>query len=392
MARTRSAFSHGSRIGLLLIALIHLASGSPATAQTAAQMRLVDTIGTAAVKGGNTAAARQAAIDNGLVAAVDLALSDLVAREVVVRNFQLLNQSIYNTPNRFIQGFKVLAETSGGGSYRVAVQATVAAPKLGKALTELGIMLSSQRVPTVLLLIHDNDSEAFISNLPPGTQPIAHATRRAMAESLAARGLTVVEGDQVPTPLLGDAEALDLARQRGVDMVVVGESVTDIAANTMGTELKSFTATVDLRALQVEGGGQVGALRRSAVKASADWAGGSAAAQAQAGTLGADALASAILHVWQGGATTKERLIIDVEAIGGQVAAFVKFRGQLQEVPGIKEMQIEEMTPDTARLSAEYQGSSRSLAEALMERSYQGFGINIYAVDAAGMKVQLVAQ
>jgi hypothetical protein len=50
------------------------------------------------------------------------------------------------------------------------------------------------------------------------------------------------------------------------------------------------------------------------------------------------------------------------------------------------------MTPDTARLSAQYQGSSRSLAEALMERRYQGFGINIYAVDAAGMKVQLVAQ
>jgi hypothetical protein len=55
-------------------------------------------------------------------------------------------------------------------------------------------------------------------------------------------------------------------------------------------------------------------------------------------------------------------------------------------------MQIEEMTPDTARLSAEYQGSSRSLAEALMERNYQGFGINIYAVDAAGMKVQLVTK
>jgi nucleotide-binding universal stress UspA family protein len=323
---------------------------------------------------------------------VDLALTELVVREVVVHNFQLLNQSIYNTPNRFIQDFKVLAETSGAGVYRVALQATVAVPKLAQALSGLGIMLSSQQVPSVLLLIHENNTEAFTSALPPGTPPPAHATRRAMSASLTARGLTVVGGEAVPQRLPSDEEALSLARQRGADMVVVGASVTDIAANTMGTELKSFTATVDLRALQVAGGGQVGALRRSAVKASADWASGSAAAQTQAGTLGADALASAIINTWQRGATAKERLIIDVEGIGGQVAAFVKFRGQLQEVPGVKGMQIEEMTPDTARLSAQYQGSSRSLAEALMERRYQGFGINIYAVDAAGMKVQLVAQ
>jgi hypothetical protein len=213
-----------------------------------------------------------------------------------------------------------------------------------------------------------------------------------MAKALSARGLTVVGGDEALRRSLSDEEAIGLARQRGADMVVVGESVTDIAANTMGAELKSFTTTVDLRALKVEGGGQVGALRRSAVKASADWASGSAAAQEQAGTLGADALASAIIHVWQGGGATKERLLIDVEGIGGQVAAFVKFRGQLQEEPGVKAMQVEEMTPDMARLSVEYQGSSRSLAEALMERRYQGFGINIYAVDAAGMKVQLVAE
>lgn len=387
----RSALFSGSRIGLSLL-LVLLTVVSHATAQNTDQMRLVDTIGTAAVKGSNAAAARQAAIDNGLVAAVDLALTELVAREVVVRNFQLLNQSVYNTPNRFIQNFKVLAETSGTGMYRVALQATVAVPKLGKALTGLGIMLSSQSVPKVLLLIHETNSEAFLAALPSGAQPGGHATRRAMAKSLAARGLTLVGGDEVPLRPLGDAEALDLARRRGADMVVVGESVTGIAANTMGAELKSFTATVDLRALQIEGGAQVGALRRSAVKASADWAGGSAAAQEQAGTLGGDGIASAIIHTWQRGASGKERLIVDVEGIGGQVAAFVKFRGQLQEIPGVKAMQIEEMTPDTARLSAEYQGSSRSLAEALMERRYQGFGINIYAVDAAGMKVQLVAE
>jgi hypothetical protein len=382
----------GSRIGLLIMALVVLTPLTGAAAQPADQMRLVDTIGTASLTHSNTAAARQAAIDNGLVAAVDLALTNLVARDVVVHNFQLINQSIYNAPNRFIQDFKVLAETSGGGLYRVALQASVAVPKLSEALTGLGIMLGNQRVPKVLLLISDKNTDDFMAALPPGAQPPAHATRRAMADSMNARGLKVVGSDLIPAKPISDAEAVELARQQGADMVVVGDSVTDIAANTMGNELKSYTATVNLRALQVSDGTQVGALRRSAVKASADWASGSAAAQEQAGALGADGLASAIIHTWQQGASSRERLIIDVEGIGGQVAAFVKFRGQLQEIPGVKAMQIEEMTPDTARLSAQYQGSSRSLAEALMERTYQGFGINIYAVDATGMKVQLVAE
>ncbi|MDJ0782142.1 MAG: hypothetical protein QNJ22_09225 [Desulfosarcinaceae bacterium] len=390
MARISPLSDGGIRLSLTITLLLALAA--QVAAQSASEMRRVDTIGTAAVKSSNTAAARQAAIDNGLVAAVDTALSELVAREVVVRNFQLLNQSIYNAPNRFIQDFKVLAESTGSGVYRVALQANVAVPKLNQALAGLGIMLSSQRVPRVLLLIHETNSEAYVSALPQGDRPRAHVSRRAMADSLAARGLAVIGSDQALQRPLSDAEAVDIARQRGADMVVVGASVADIAANTMGTELKSFTATVDLRALQSTDGAQVGALRRSAVKASADWASGSAAAQAQAGTLGADGLASAIIDTWQQGAVARERIIVDVEGIGGQVAAFVKFRGQLQEIAGVQAMQIEEMTPDTARLSAEYQGSSRSLAEALMERRYQGFGINIYAVDAAGMKVQLVAE
>jgi hypothetical protein len=390
MQRYTSFF--GSRIGLLVMVLVLLAPLSRAGAAPADQIKLVDTIGTAALKGSNTAAARQAAIDNGLVAAVDLALTGLVARDVVVRNFQLLNQSVYNAPNRFIQDFKVLAETSSGGVYRVALKASVAVPRLGEALTDMGILLGSQQMPQVLLLIFEKNTEAFLAALPPGARPTAPATRHAMAESMAARGLKVVGSDRAPSRPLGDAEAIDLARKQGANMVVVGEAVTDIAANTMGNELKSFTTTVDLRALQVSDGTQVGALRRSAVKASADWASGTAAAQQQAGTLGADGLASAIIHTWQQGASSRERLIIDVEGIGGQVAAFVKFRGQLQEIPGVKGMQIEEMTPDTARLSAQYQGSSRSLAEALMERRYQGFGINIYAVDATGMKVQLMAE
>jgi hypothetical protein len=381
-----------SRIGLLVMALVLMVPLARAAAAPADQIRLVDTIGTAAMKGGNPAVARQTAIDNGLVAAVDLAITDLVARDVVVSNFQLLNNSVYNAPNRYIQDFKVLAETSGGGVYRVALRASVTVPKLGEALTDLGIMLGGQQMPQVLLLIHEKNTEGFLTALPPGARPSAPATRRAMAESMTARGLKVVGSDLAPSRLISDAEAVNQARQQGADMVVVGESVTDIAANTMGNEMKSFTTTVDLRALQVSDGAQVGALRRSAVKASADWASGSAAAQQQAGTLGADGLASAIIHTWQQGASSRERLTIDVEGIGGQVAAFVKFRGQLQEIPGVRGMQIEEMTPDTARLSARYQGSSRSLAEALMERRYQGFGINIYAVDATGMKVQLLAE
>ncbi|MEJ2642197.1 MAG: hypothetical protein P8010_21765 [Desulfosarcinaceae bacterium] len=111
----RSTPSSKSRTGLLVIALFLLAPVARTAAVPADQIRMVNTIGTATLKGSNTPAARQAAIDNGLVAAVDLALTDLVARDVVVSNFQLLNQSIYAAPNRFIQDFKVLAETSGGG-------------------------------------------------------------------------------------------------------------------------------------------------------------------------------------------------------------------------------------------------------------------------------------
>jgi hypothetical protein len=104
------------------LALVLMPFGA-AQAQKSATTKTFVVVGTADLHGDNVAAAREKAISDGLVTAVALMTKELLEVESLVGNFSQISELLFDQPNTFIQGYKVLTEAGQEKSYRVVVQA-----------------------------------------------------------------------------------------------------------------------------------------------------------------------------------------------------------------------------------------------------------------------------
>ena len=62
----------------------------------------------------------------------------------------------------------------------------------------------------------------------------------------------------------------------------------------------------------------------------------------------------------------------------------------IKNMPGVEDIQIKEILPTQAIMMVDYQGTARSLADALILNPYDAFGINIYDVSEKTIKLELI--
>ncbi|MCK5508451.1 MAG: hypothetical protein KAI50_08020, partial [Desulfobacterales bacterium] len=101
--------------------------------------KIIEVIGTSTIRGSDVAKARDQAIKNSLVFAVELAVTDLLPIESLIQNFKTLNEIFYDNSSRFVGYYKVLTELRSGKTYRVLVQATVSTFVIKQQLMSSGI-------------------------------------------------------------------------------------------------------------------------------------------------------------------------------------------------------------------------------------------------------------
>jgi len=129
---------HSGGAAILVAAAIVLCG--TAAAQRTEDTRTLVVVGAAAVQGSNIAAARDAAIANGLMQAVSLATVEIASPEGFAENFKKLNERLLDRPDEYIQDFKVLSEATFAKNHRVLIQATVAGTKIREALAGAGLL------------------------------------------------------------------------------------------------------------------------------------------------------------------------------------------------------------------------------------------------------------
>jgi hypothetical protein len=135
----RLVHSRHSGCAAILVAVSIMLCGTVA-AQRTEDTRTLVVVGAAAVQGNSIAAAREAAIANGLMQAVCLVTADIESPEGFAENFKKLSELLLDRPDAYIQDFKVLSEATVAKNHRVLVQATVASNKIREALAGVGLL------------------------------------------------------------------------------------------------------------------------------------------------------------------------------------------------------------------------------------------------------------
>jgi hypothetical protein len=189
---------------------------------------------------------------------------------------------------------------------------------------------------------------------------------------------------------LSNEEAAQIGHRLNADIVIVGTAKTKIVPNTMGATIKSFQGIADIRAVDVDSGHEIAAINRESVTVNSDEIAGGVDALSAAGNLAGKELSSQIVISWKksSGQTGKVQIVIKGTS---DLGSYVRLRRTLGEIPGVAGLQIQEMKPDEATLLVDYNGGSGSLAESLMRKTFENFGINIFELDNDRLRLEIIS-
>ena len=364
--------------------------------------KAVMVMGTGKIYQDNSAKAREKAIAGSLVSAVERVSVELFPLEILVRNFQAFNETIYSNTDKFIQDYKVLAEFPSTNNYRVMVEATVSIITLKKLMSSAGILLEEKPLPKILILISDQ-------NLNDRSPKYWWGQKKYLSESFSintlvntikTKGFPIIDNHIISQntrfnpiydkPDLNDIEAINLSLSSPAGVVIVGKSVASISPNTIGENIRSFKAIVSARAIRTDTGAEIATTMQTSVTANTDEIAGVRDALSRAGSIAGEDLASQIVAGWQKQEEPSNILEIIVEGTG-DISNFEKFRRILNNISGVKNFRIKELKPDEAVIIVDLQGTAKELADALMLKAFGLIGINIYEVSQDQLRIELIA-
>ena len=395
---------NGMVILLSLMAMAVLFCG-PVQAQESVQNKTFVVIGSSNVHAGNVQTAREAAIQAGLVTAVARMTAEILKVEALVDNFPKVNELIYEQPDKYVQNYKVLTETpSGSGKiYRVVIEAAIAGKKIAEQLSSEGILQGETKLPSVLFLIAEQNVKEILPQFwwGEGMQNFQSVSEQAAADVFQTKGYTVISHNGVQLqqyvdwaseaqPTLTEAQAIELAADLKADIVVVGTSRAEDSTNIMGYEMKTFKGIFQARAINRATGEEMASVNQEAVATGVDEYEGGLAALSNVGTAAGETLAQQLAAQWRKHLEKPSEVEIAVEGTN-KLAHFVKFRKALSSIPGVEGIRVKEIKPNEATLVIDYKGKAEELASALMLKTFDTFGIDIYEISEHNLGIALIS-
>ncbi len=133
----RVAEGHAVR-GLLLAILFGLLLGL--CGEASGRVLTLTTTGATIVLEGNVARARNMAITNAKRQALAVAVMRMIPEGAMGENYDMLNESIYQQHERFIDTYRILSERTRDNIYEVTLESTVGVERLRRNLVTLGLI------------------------------------------------------------------------------------------------------------------------------------------------------------------------------------------------------------------------------------------------------------
>lgn len=376
--------------------MLGLASLPSARAQNNQSDGTVYVVGSSTIHGSDMSTVRQNAIDNGLMVAVSRVLTDVVPAETLAGSFQLINDTILERADQFVQDYKVITESTVRQTYHLLVQATVSTARLKSSLKAAGVFWGQITYPRVLLCLAEKrtQDEPFTywwNGQAPVVKTIASQT---LANILGSDGFILVSPSQnailtEASAELSTAQAASLGNLMNADVVIAGTAYAEPAANPTGNTV-SYRGFVQATAYRVADGAPLAQVQHSALAAGHDAFSGTEEALRSAAKLAGQQLSAQVKRQWFKDTQGGRKIEIVIQGIGGKIANFVQLRGTLSTTSGVDDIQLREMTPSQAVVQVAYQGTAQALADHLQQLNFDTFSINIEEISGNTINMQLV--
>lgn len=383
----------------ILFFAVLLSTSAAIQAEEPSHTVIVNAMGRARISEGNTVAAREQAISDGLVSALEQAVGNVLPLDPLVQNFHKVNEILYDKSDDFIREYRVLAETRYENFYRIMLQASVSIDNLKQWLSDTGVIPGKSKKLKILFLIakqHPKDTAPEHLRGEGMSLPETEA-ERTMAETMREKGFLVLEHEVIPKDLAGknlfnadfdDKAAVNIGRHGHADVVIVGKSNLQESMGSVGSGIKSFKGTVELRALRTDTGEIIASVFRTAVGVNPDERVAKRNALSDAAYLAGEVLADGIASAFQVNKPEKLKIIVKGTS---DLANFVIFRNAMNNMPEVSGMQIMEMKSNEALILVDFKGNAEELSDVLMLKSFDSFAIKTFEVFENELRIELVS-
>ena len=385
------------RTGFLLVNMVLLWTlCCPVLAQEDDTVSVVDVVGSGAIYGDDMASAKEQAISNALVSAVAAVAAEIQPFQQQVDKFKLFNELLYDQTDRFIQGYKVLTEYLSGNNYRAIVQATVMKDRIRETLLSANLIMQEHVMPKILFFLAEKKIEDILPVYWWGQDLVfvVPLSEEAMAQTMKDKGMTVINHGVIVEPLnyradISLQDAIDLGKHMAADIVIIGTAIAEKTTNVMDGNVKTFKGSVSAKAYRTETGKEIAFAARTAVFASEDDEKGGREALFNAGMLVGQEMILQLTSAWE--SESNQQSLVEINIHGTrELANFIKFRKALGKIPGVKAIHIKVMKADESIISVDYEGTAQSLADELLLKTFESFGIDIYEVSPGRLGIELV--
>ena len=383
----------------MMILALCLGGASAVGAAEGGGLKVFLSLGKGTVVKNNIPAAKETAVKDGLYASVEQALFDTLSSDAVAANFGTVTEILGNTPETFIDGYKVIAERRLEGHYHVIVEASVSMARLTERLTASGIVVSGHEKPKVLFLIAEKrqDSPAFDYWWGPGMSFISTVSDDALSGAMANRGFEVLPhraiiedaSDLRPDGSIDSKEAQRIGSAFGADVVVAGRAWTEASGNVMGEE-HSLRASIVAEAVLVGSGQVIGRTHKEGIAVGSDAKEVGIRAITDATMEAGRELSSVIIEAMKEKKSRTTMIEVVVEGTNF-FENFTQLSRTMEGVDGVISVRPRERRLERAVMVINFTGEGKALAGKLLAQNYKGFSITISEVSKDHMKVDMVA-
>ncbi|MCP3940409.1 MAG: hypothetical protein GY710_02870 [Desulfobacteraceae bacterium] len=375
-------------LGLLFTMDMALAAGS-------ANVLTGVTMGRQKISELNIPYAKQKAVGGALEVAVQNAFASMVSRQVFGANLEFLYGRLLPHASDYVINYRVMGGGQYKGYYLVGVESKINLDLLEKHLTDAKILNVSGDKPVILFMIAEQTPGELLPRYWWGDNP---APYNCLSETIILKQMTqhrfkiAGTGSDRPVPssynihftsIYDAAAAMELGRVLKADMVVIGKAGASKSINRMGDE-NVFDGEIELKVYDVESGKEViSSINRAAVKSTMGQEGAIDAISAVSGLAARD-LDKKIDTFWT--QRMRREKSFDVTIAGGKfLSRFIALKNRFKEIQDIENIQPKEIDTDKAVMEIVFKGSPKQFADAVMLKTFDGFGIEVDQVTDNGV-------
>jgi hypothetical protein len=336
-------------------------SFSQTTPAPASESKEVEGVGIAAGQGQG---AYDQALSRALRNAVERSVGVMVTSESLVKNSQLLEDTIYSKVQGYVQEYTVTEDNKGEGDvYRIKVKAKVLETQLESDLQGIKILMQAKGNPKTLVLLEENWGSADTTE---------KSATHMIEDFFISKAFQLVDASQIEssqeTTELTTEQTQSLKSRYGADLILKGSASGQLASQTTayGVPVFVYSATLSLKAFQADTGVILASFTESTVGRAGSIQEASQKALSEAFEKNREGFLKSILEAWRDSVLNTSEILVTVSKCSSEKRNAIMTG--LKSIEGVKNLHENNYQNEHSELSLEVDGAAvKTLDQKIVE-------------------------